>query len=306
MKSGIDAYEDDSGEHYHGTAHTLSLAYLSANVQATPGPRSSRWSLALGGSRRELSAAFELDAPDMLLTDTVGPATFSDDTGAYTRRYTYELATTLDGRHVDGEKSISAPWVEVRRACGDLRKKWGAQLYGRYTFVPYGHEFDRSSMGSQAVIETQSDYYNGTRFDGRRATYETYSVAQSGRFDLNLYEFAMGAESSLQLTRRCQLAFGAGLLLGVADWTASRIDEWTQRSDGETVDWAQLYGTGQELMLGATTDLRIRWLPRFRSPWFLEAGAGHVYYGPLRIDAPSVAADFDLSAFNATVGIGFQ
>lgn len=305
-KAAINTYESLDGDTYHSTAHTISLGYLSRNARAAVDTAQSRWSLLLGLGARRIRAVMDVDAADPLVTETVGPLTFSDDTGQYTSIYDYGLDSVLETRHEKVQESIVSPWLELRRKVAGSGMGSGIQFYGRYTFAPYAYELTAQSAGYQSVREVRSDYFNGSSIGGGSGIYSTYNVTQSGRFDLNLHEFALGVESVFPLTDRIQVAVGGGFLVGIADWTSSRVSEWMEDGTDTVLDWVETYGTGVAFSYGATADLRLRWIPAPTSSWFIEAGAGYIWHGELEINEPPIAAAFDLGSFNGTIGIGLR
>ena len=305
-KAGIDTYKTEEGDRYQATAHTLSLGYLSRNARAPLAPRPSTWTLAFGASTRKSSAQLTMEAADPLVATVSGPIAFSDETGDYVNIYTYGLESGLNPRELDTDNRAVSPYAELRRRTGVPGARHRFSFYGRYTFVPHAYEFESESAGYQRIWESVVNYYTSTPFGAGRSLYTTYNAAQQGRFDLNLHELALGAESEVELLSCLQLAVSGGLLLGVADWSASDSTQWTESDDSTLLLWADRQDSGQEFLVGATADLRLRWAPSTHSPWFIEAGGGYVWYEDLNINGSPIAATFDLTSITATLGIGLR
>jgi hypothetical protein len=306
LKASVDTFKTEDGNTYHSTAHTLSLGYLSHNARATAARGSSPWSLALGASHRRISGAFAMEPSELLVTDVIDPLTFSDESGEYTSVYAYGLESVIDTRQIEAAEGIVSPWVELRRTHTRPNAPFGIQFYGRYTFVPYAAVFAKHTDGYQSVVEGYETFYNGESIGGGRGIFATYDVAQSGRFDLNLHELALGIDATRRMGRQFRAALGGGLLMGLGNWTSSRTSEWTESGSTEVLAWDETFGSGQELLVGATADLRLRWEPANDSAWFIEAGAGFVWYDDLEINTSPIAADLELSSFNGMIGIGLR
>ena len=110
-------------------------------------------------------------------------------------------------------------------------------------------------------------------FDSSRRIYETYNVEQGGRFDMNLHELALGLNSTAMLSDRVHLGFGGGLMIGIADWTSTRVSTWIDAEDETVLSRIEEYAAGQEYPIGALAELRLRWEPSEKSAWFIEAAS---------------------------------
>ena len=307
LKTSIDTFKtDEDHESYHSTAHTVSLGYLSRTARAPLAAHESPWTLAFGVGTRQNSAKLTMDAADPLVTDLVGPLTFTDESGDYTSIYFYDLETGLDAREMEGDDRGLCPYVELRRLVRPPEASLGFSFYGRYTFAPLSYEFEAEAAGYQRVWESYVDLYTGAEFGGGRGIFATYNATQQGRFDLNLHELALGVELDLRLLSELRLAAGCGLLVGLADWSASDSTQWTEEGDDTVLDWVDRHDAGQELIVGATVDLRLRWAPSADSPWFVELGGGYAWYDDLEIDRSPIAAALDLASATGTIGIGLR
>ena len=247
-----------------------------------------------------------MEATAPLVTTVSGPVAFSDETGDYVNIYTYSLENGLNTRELDTSNRAVSPYAELRRQTGVPGARHRFNYYGRYTFVPHAYEFESESTGYQRVWESVVNYHTSTAFGAGRSLYTTYNAAQQGRFDLNLHELALGAESEVELLSCLQLAVSGGLLLGVADWSASDSTQWTESDDDTLLLWADRQDSGRDFVVGATADLRLRWAPSSQSPWFIEAGGGYVWYEDLDISGSPIAATVDLTSITATIGIGLR
>jgi len=308
LKMSSDTFETDDGDGYHSVAHTISLGYLSHNAVYAAEKRPNPWSLVLGAGGRKMKAALSMDAPDPLVADAdvIAPVTFSDDTGNYTSRYAYELDTELNSRDARESYMTLSPYIELQRLWKLTGYVRSIKTYGRYTFIPCGYEFEKQEAGYQSVREVRTDFYQGIKFGGEYSVYETYNVSQSGRFDLNLHELALGIESVLQLFANLELSVGGGLLISLADWTSSRTSSWTESGNSEVLLWDETYAAGHKFPIGFTADLHLRWSPSAESSWFIETGAGYLIYDDMTIDKPPVSSTVELSGINATIAIGLR
>ena len=305
LKTSIDTFKTDEGNSYHSTAHTISLGYLSRNARAARSVSESPWTLSVGAGFRENRAQLTMVAADPLVTDVIDPVTFSDDSGDYTRVYAYDLETGIGSREREADDRALSPYIELRRAQGHGEGS-GLSVYGRYTFAPSSYTFESEQVGYQRVWESYTDLYTGTEFGGGRDVYATYSAAQQGRFDLNLHELALGVEAAWRVLPQLHLGTSAGLLFGIADWSATDSTSWTEDGDSEVLSWVERQDAGQEFLLGAAADLRFRWAPSARSPWILELTGGYAWYDDLTINSTPIAGTFELASFNGTIGIGLR
>ncbi len=307
LKTSIDTFKTSEDHNsYHSTAHTISLGYLSRSARTPLASSDTAWTLAFGVGSRQSNAKLTMEAADPLVTELVGPLTFSDESGDYTSIYYYDLETGLDDRELDSDGSGLCPYVEFRRLAGHAQANLGLSFYGRYTFAPFSYEFEAEAAGYQRVWESYVDLYTGTEFGGGRGIFATYNATQQGRLDLNLHEFALGAEAGVRLLRGLRLTAGGGLLLGVADWSASDSTSWTEAGNDEVLSWVDRHDAGQEFVVGATADLRLRWVPIADSPWFVELGGGYVWYDDLDISGSPIAASIDLASATGTIGVGLR
>ncbi len=306
VKTSVDTFETDESDSYHSTAHTISLGYLTRNARAPLTSQQSHWSLIFGIGTRSCSAKLTQEAADPLVTDVSDPLTFSDETGDYTSIYVYDVEDGLNPQEVESDDSALAPYAELRRRTGAPSANLRFSFYGRYTFAPYSYEFEAKSAGYQRVWESYVNLYTGTEFGGGRGIFATYSATQQGRFDLNLHELAIGAESEIKLQSGFRLAASGGLLLGIADWSASDSTQWVEDGDTTVLSWVDRQDSGQKFLPGATLDLRLRWVPSTRTPWFIEAAAGYVLYDDLEINGSPIAATVDLASTTATLAIGLR